>query len=73
MPDGVKGDGIYDRDRAMAYQTAVIHLAAASGLNVIEMIGALGPVLAVCKSVARTSLADASRAVESADFEPGER
>ena len=53
---------VYDHPKAMAFQTAVVHLAEVNGLNVLELRGALGPIIAVCDSIIKTGLEDSARA-----------
>ena len=51
---------LYDHQKAMAFQTSVIYLAEANGLNILELDGALEPICAVCKSIIKTGLKDAA-------------
>lgn len=53
-------DRLYDHDKAMAFQTAVVQLAAVNGLSLLEMYEALNPVVAVCKSTIKTQLSEAA-------------
>ena len=57
-------DSLYDHEKAMAFQTAVIQMAEVSGLNLLELFNALNPVVAVCKSAIATKLKDAAESDE---------
>lgn len=52
-------DSLYDHEKAMAFQTMVIQLAAVNELSMMEMYEALNPVVAVCKSTIMTQLKEA--------------
>lgn len=61
----------YDHQKAMAFQTEVIYLAEAAGINILELDGALEPIVAVCRSIVKTSLKEASEAAsEKPDLSP---
>lgn len=53
-------DKLYDHDKAMGFQTAVIQMASVNELSMLELYEALNPIVAVCKSTIKTQIGEAN-------------